>query len=144
MLCNAFFIFSYWKIEKNTGKYTRKYWNELLKFWWPPSLIVWIVSYEFLPSISVISLDRVHFFFTSDYLDSCFCRLIYWEATTDLEGNYHWLGNYHWPFYIFSTKLLCFIFSSEALSFTFLIIPPHIFPSKYFPFLSFLSFWYFY
>ena len=29
----------------------------------------------------------VVFLFTSDYLNSCFCRLFYWETTTDLEGS---------------------------------------------------------
>ena len=49
--------------------------------------IRWTVFYELLSSISNISLVLVDFLFTSDYLNSCFCRLFYWETTTDLEGS---------------------------------------------------------
>ena len=49
--------------------------------------IRWTVFYELLSSISNISLVHADFLFTFDYLNSCFCRLIYWETTTDLEGS---------------------------------------------------------
>ena len=49
--------------------------------------IIWTVSYELLPSISNITLVLVDFLLTFDYLNSCFCRLLYWEATTDLKGS---------------------------------------------------------
>ena len=49
--------------------------------------IRWTVFYELLSSISNISVVLVDFLFTSDYLNSCFCRLFYWETTTDLEGS---------------------------------------------------------
>ena len=49
--------------------------------------IRWTVFYELLSSISNISVVLVDFLFTSDYLNSCFCRLFYWEITTDLEGS---------------------------------------------------------
>ena len=49
--------------------------------------IIWTVSYELLPSISNITFVLVDFLLTSDYLSSCFCGLLYWESTTDLEGS---------------------------------------------------------
>ena len=93
--------------------------------------IIWTVSYELLPSISNITLVLVDFLLTFDYLSSCFCRLLYWETTTDLKGS------------TFS-RIKYSIFSNGVLSFLFLIIPLHMFPCKYFSFLSFLSYCFFY
>ena len=84
--------------------------------------IRWTVFYELLSSISNISLVLVVFLFTSDYLNSCFLGCFIGKLPLT------------WRFYISSTKWLCCIFYSELHSFTFLIIPLHMFPSKYFPF----------
>ena len=48
--------------------------------------ISWTVFYELLTSICNISLVLVDFLFTSGYLNSCLCRLLYLETATDLEG----------------------------------------------------------
>ena len=48
--------------------------------------ISWAAFYELLPIICNISLVLVDSLFTSGYLSSCFCRLLYWETATDLEG----------------------------------------------------------
>ena len=89
--------------------------------------IIWTVSYELLPSISNITLVLVDFLLTFDYLNSCFCRLLYWETTTDLKGS-----TFSWIKYS--------IFSNGVLSFIFLIIPLHMFPCICFPRWPFYSF----
>ena len=48
--------------------------------------ISWTAFYELLPIICNISLVLVDSLFTSGCLSSCFCRLLYWETATDLEG----------------------------------------------------------
>ena len=92
--------------------------------------IIWTVSYELLPSISNFTFVLVDFLLTSDYLSSCFCRLLYWETTTDLEGSTFSRLKYSILFYRMEYSLSHF-WSSRCIC-----VPANIF-------LSFLSYWFF-